>query len=87
MKNSNLQVGEIPKEGSFVVSLVKNERLKTGWQLDPRFSKELHIKDLTEGGGAKPPCLNQGGLRPPRFKLTKTDKSLFWGRYYICQNK
>ena len=29
-----------------MVSLVKNERLKTGWQLDPRFSIELHIKDL-----------------------------------------
>ena len=33
-------------EGSFVISLVKNERLKTGWQLDPGFSIELHIKDL-----------------------------------------
>ena len=33
-------------EASFVVFLTRNERLKTGWQLDPRFSIELHIKDL-----------------------------------------
>ena len=34
-------------EGSFIISMYRDERSKTGWRITPNFSIHIHIKDIT----------------------------------------
>jgi len=52
MKNNNEKldpnfiVGFVDAEGSFIISIFKNNKYKIGWRINPFFSIELHSKDL-----------------------------------------